>query len=140
MSGLLGFGIVCIWTLAQNKPAEQIVVDNLNMAVSNYTDMNIKDDKTYSLKVSDVQMLVTTYSPEYTLFGASTNEYTARPSPINETLTTEGEQDLPACSFESVLLYDEKTDRFYNKINNRFRVNGRNGCASDMLNVSRSRS
>lgn len=114
LTGIILIGIVCIWTLAQNKSAEQIVVDNLNMAVSNYTDMNIKDDKTYSLKVSDVQMLVTTYTPEYTLFGVSTNEYTARPSQINETLTTESEQDLPVCSFDSVLLYDEKTDKFYN--------------------------
>ena len=55
-----------------------------------------------------------THTPEYTLFGVSTNEYTARPSQINETLTTESEQDLPVCSFDSVLLYDEKTDKFYN--------------------------
>lgn len=85
-TGILLIGMACVWTLTQNKPVEQIVVDNLNKAISNYTDMNIKDDKTYSLKVSDVQMLVTTYTPEYTLFGVSTGEYTARPSQINETL------------------------------------------------------
>ncbi len=43
-------GIVCVWFLIQNKPAEQVIVDHLNEAVSNYTDMNIKDDQTYSFK------------------------------------------------------------------------------------------
>lgn len=33
---------------------------------------------------------------------------------IDETLTTEKEQDLPICSYNNVLLYDEKADRFYN--------------------------
>ena len=39
-----------------------MLVDLLNETVSHYMDMNIKDDETYSLKVSDVQMLVTTYA------------------------------------------------------------------------------
>ena len=44
-------GTVCIWLLAKNKPAGQMLVDRLNEAVSHYTDMNIKDDEAYSLKV-----------------------------------------------------------------------------------------
>ena len=44
------------------KSAEQMIVDRLNEAVSHYTDMNtdmnIKEDKAYSLKVSDMEMLV----------------------------------------------------------------------------------
>ena len=107
-------GTVCIWLLAKNKPAEQMIVNRLNEAVSHYTDMNIKDDEAYSLKVSDVQMLVTTYVPEYTVFGVSADAYTVRPGKIDETLTTEKEQDLPICNFNYVLIYDEKTDKFYN--------------------------
>ncbi|MDE6760942.1 MAG: DUF5301 domain-containing protein [Lachnospiraceae bacterium] len=114
ITSIVLIGIICIWFLVQNKSAEQVIVDNLNEAVSNYTDMNIKDDKLYSLKVSDTQMLVTTYMPEYTFFGVSTDEYTVRPSRIEETLTTENEQDLPICNFDNVLLYDEKSDKFYN--------------------------
>ena len=72
-----------------------MIADRLNEAVSHYTDMKIKDDKTYSLKVSDTQMLVTTYMPEYTVFGVSTDAYTVRPGQIDDTLTTEKEQDLP---------------------------------------------
>lgn len=107
--------------LTQSRPTERIVVDNLNKAISNYTDLNVKDDKTYTLKVSDVQMLVTTYMPEYTLFGVSTDEYTARPIQINETLTAEKEWDFPICDYEYILLYDEKTDKFYCV---RFEANG----------------
>ena len=91
-----------------------MLVDRLNEAVSHYTDMNIKDDKAYSLKVSDVQMLVTTYVPEYTVFGVSADAYTVRPGKIDETLATEKEQDLPICNFNYVLIYDEITDKFYN--------------------------
>ena len=58
-------------------------------------------------------MLITTYTPEYTLFGVSTDEYTAQPSQINETLTAENEQDFPICDYEYILFYDEKTDKFY---------------------------
>ena len=76
-----------------------MLADRLNEAVSHYTDMNIKDDKAYSLKVSDVQMLVTTYVPEYTVFGVSADAYTVRPGKIDETLKTEKEQDLPICNF-----------------------------------------
>ncbi len=65
----------------KNKPAEQMPVERLNEAVSHYTDMNINDDEAYSLKVSDVQMLVTTYAPEYTVFGVSADAYTVRPRP-----------------------------------------------------------
>ena len=65
LAGIVLVGIVSILALTQNRPTERIVVDNLNKAISNYTDLNIKDDKTYSLKVSDVQMLITTYTPEY---------------------------------------------------------------------------
>jgi len=90
-----------------------MIADRLNEAVSHYTDMKIKDDKTYSLKVSDTQMLVTTYMPEYTVFGVSTDAYTVRPGQMDETLTAE-EQDLPICNFNYVLIYDEKTDKFYN--------------------------
>ena len=79
LAAIVLVGIVSILALTQNRPAERIVVDNLNKAISNYTDMNIKDEKAYSLKVSDVQILITTYTPEYTLFGVSTDEYTARP-------------------------------------------------------------
>ena len=107
-------GTVCIWLLAKNKPAGQMLVDRLNEAVSHYTDMNIKDDEAYSLKVSDVQMLVTTYVPEYTVFGVSADAYTVRPGKIDETLATEKEQDLPICNFNYVLIYDEITDKFYN--------------------------
>ena len=110
ITGIALAGIICIWLLAKNKPAEQMIADRLNEAVSHYTDMNIKDDKTYSLKVSDTQMLVTTYMPEYTIFGVSADAYTVRP----ETLTTEKELDLPICDFNYVLIYDEKTDKFYN--------------------------
>jgi len=113
LAGIVLVGIVSILALTQNRPTERIVVDNLNKAISNYTDLNIKDDKTYSLKVSDVQMLITTYTPEYTLFGVSTDEYTAQPSQINETLNAENEQDFPICDYEYILLYDEKTDKFY---------------------------
>lgn len=113
LTGIVLIGMVCLWFWTQNKPSGQAVVKNLNKAVSNYTDMNIKDDKTYSLSVFDVQMLVTTYLPEYTIFGVSRNEYTVRPNQIDEALTTEQEQDLPICDFEYLLLYDEKVDKFY---------------------------
>lgn len=114
ITGIVLIGIVCIWLWAKNKPAEQMLADRLNEAVSHYTDMNIKDDEVYSLKVSDVQMLVTTYAPEYTVFGVSAEAYTVRPGQMNETLTAEKEQDLPICNFDYALLYDEKTDKFYN--------------------------
>lgn len=114
ITGIVLAGIVCIWLLAKNNSAEQMIVNRLNEAVSHYTDMNIKDDRTYSLKVSDTQMLVTTYMPEYTVFGVSTDAYTVRPGQIDETLTTEKEQDLPICNLNYVLIYDEKTDKFYN--------------------------
>lgn len=113
LPGFVLFGIGCICLFLQHKPREQVVVDRLNEAISNYTEMNIRDDKTYSLKVIDVQMLVTTYLPEYTIFGVSCDEYTVRPNQINEAFTTEQEQDLPICNFEYLLLYDEKEDRFY---------------------------
>ena len=113
IAGIVLVGTVCICLFAKNKSAEQMVVDRLNEAVSHYTDMNIKDDQAYSLKVSDTQMLVTTYRPEYTIFGVSTDEYTVQPNQISETLTTEQEQDRPICDFEYLLLYDEKTDQFY---------------------------
>ena len=114
ITGIVLIGIVCIWLWAKNKPAEQMLADRLNEAVSHYTDMNIKDDEVYSLKVSDVQMLVTTYAPEYTVFGVSAEAYTVRPGQMDETLTAEKEQDLPICNFDYALLYDEKTDKFYN--------------------------
>lgn len=114
ITGVVLVGIICIWLLVKNKSAEQMIVDRLNEAVSHYTDMNIKEDKTYSLKVSDTEMLVTTYVPEYTVFGVSTDAYTVRPGKMDETLTTEKEQDLPICNFNYVLIYDEKTDKFYN--------------------------
>lgn len=113
LPGFVLFGIGCICLLLQHKPREQVVVDRLNEAISNYTEMNIRDDKTCSLKVIDVQMLVTTYLPEYTIFGVSCDEYTVRPNQIDEAFTTEQEQDLPICNFEYLLLYDEKEDRFY---------------------------
>ena len=112
--GIVLVGTVCIWLLTKNKPAGQMLADRLNEAVSHYTDMNIKDDEVYSLKVSDVQMLVTTYAPEYTVFGVSAEAYTVRPGQMDETLTAEKEQDLPICNFDYALLYDEKTDKFYN--------------------------
>ena len=114
ITGVILVGFVCIWLLVKNKSAEQMIVDRLNEAVSHYTDMNIKDDKTYFLKVSDTEMLVTTYVPEYTVFGVSADAYTVRPCKIDETLTTEKEQDLPICNFDYVLIYDEKADKFYN--------------------------
>lgn len=114
ITGVILVGFVCIWLLVKNKSAEQMIVDRLNEAVYHYTDMNIKDDKTYFLKVSDTEMLVTTYVPEYTFFGVSTDAYTVRPCKIDETLTTEKEQDLPICNFDYVLIYDEKEDKFYN--------------------------
>lgn len=114
ITGVVLVGIICIWLLVKNKSAEQMIVDRLNEAVSHYTDMNIKEDKTYSLKVSDTEMLVTTYVPEYTVLGVSTDAYTGRPGKIDKTLTTEKEQDLPICNFNYVLIYDEKTDKFYN--------------------------
>lgn len=113
ITGIVLIGTVCIWLLAKNKPAEQMLVDRLNEAVSHYTDMNIKDDEAYSLKVSDVQMLVTIYASEYTVFGVSADAYTVRPGQMDETLTAE-QQDLPICNFDYALLYDEKTDKFYN--------------------------
>ena len=61
-----------------------MIVNRLNEAVSHYTDMNIKDDKIYSLKVSDTQMLV----------------------------TTKKEQDLPICDFNYILVYDKKQTSF----------------------------
>ena len=114
ITSIVLIGTVCIWLLTKNKPAEQMPVNHLNEAVSHYTDMNIKDDEAYSLKVSDVQMLVTTYAPEYTVFGVSAEAFTVRPGQMDETLTAEKEQDLPICNFEYALLYDEKTDKFYN--------------------------
>ncbi len=114
ITGVVLVGFVCIWLLVKNKSAEQMTVDRLNEAVSHYTDMNIKEDKAYSLKVSDTEMLVTTYVPEYTVFGVSADAYTVRPCKIDETLTTEKEQDLPICNFDYVLIYDEKADKFYN--------------------------
>ena len=113
ITGIVLAGMVCIWLLAENKSAEQVIVDCLNEAVSHYTDMNIKDDKAYSLKVSDTQMLVTTYVPEYTIFGVSEDGYTVRRGQMDETLTAEKEWDLPICNFEHILLYDEKADKFY---------------------------
>ena len=113
ITSIVLIGTICIWLLAKNKPAEQMPVERLNEAVSHYTDMNINDDEAYSLKVSDVQMLVTTYAPEYTVFGVSADAYTVRPGQMDETLTAE-EQDLPICNFDYALLYDEKTDKFYN--------------------------
>ncbi len=68
------------------------------------------------MKVSDTQMLVMTYMPEYTVFGVSTDAYTVRPGQIDETLTTEKEQDLPICNFNYVLICDEKTNKFYNRL------------------------
>ena len=59
ITGIVLVGIVGIWLLTKNKPAEQMIVDRLNEAVSHYTDMNINDDEAYSLKVSDTQMLIT---------------------------------------------------------------------------------
>lgn len=114
ITGIILVGVTCIWLSTKNKPAEQIIIERLNEAVSHYTDMNIKDDGAYSLKVADMQILVTTYMPEYIIYGISIDEYTARPGQIDETLTTEKEQDLPICSYNNVLLYDEKADRFYN--------------------------
>jgi hypothetical protein len=38
--------------LIKNKPAEQMLVDRLNEAVSHYTDMNIKDDESKERKPS----------------------------------------------------------------------------------------
>jgi len=114
ITGIILVGVTCIWLSTKNKPAEQIIIEHLNEAVSHYTDMNIKDDGAYSLKVADMQILVTTYMPEYIIYGISIDEYTARPGQIDETLTTEKEQDLPICSYNNVLLYDEKADRFYN--------------------------
>ena len=58
-------------------------------------------------------MLVTTYAPEYTVLGVSADAYTVRPGQMDEILTAE-EQDLPICNYGYVLLYDEKTDKFYN--------------------------
>lgn len=113
ITGIVLLGIIFICYLLQNKPAEQVIVDNLNEAVSHYTDMNTKDVKTYSLRVSDMEMLVTTYMPKYTLFGVSADEYTIRPNQIDETLTAEKERDFPICNYKNVLLYDEKTDKFY---------------------------
>lgn len=46
ITGVILVGFVCIWLLVKNKSAEQMIVDRLNEAVSHYTDMNIKDDKT----------------------------------------------------------------------------------------------
>ena len=118
ITGVVLVGFVCIWLLVKNKSAEQMIVDRLNEAVSHYTDMNtdmnIKEDKAYLLKVSDTEMLVTTYVPEYTVFGVSADAYTVRPGKIDETLATEKEQDLPICNFNYVLIYDEITDKFYN--------------------------
>lgn len=114
ITSIVLIGTVCIWLLTKNKPAEQMPVNHLNEAVSHYTDMNIKDDEAYSLKISDVQMLMTTYAPEYTVFGVSAEAYTVRPGQMDETLTAEKEQDLPICNFDYALLYDEKTDKFYN--------------------------
>ena len=108
ITGVILVGIICIWLLVKNKSAEQMVVDCLNEAVSHYMDMNIKEDKAYSLKVSDMEMLVTTYVPEYTVFGVSADAYTVRPGKIDETLTTEKEQDLPICNFNYVLIYEGK--------------------------------
>ena len=99
ITSIVLIGTICIWLLAKNKPAEQMPVERLNEAVSHYTDMNINDDEAYSLKVSDVQMLVTTYAPEYTVFGVSADAYTVRPGQMDETLTAE-EQDLPICNFD----------------------------------------
>lgn len=65
ITGIVLIGTVCIWLLAKNKPAGQMLVDRLNEAVSHYTDMNIKDDEAYSLKVSDIQMLVTIYNVKF---------------------------------------------------------------------------
>ena len=111
ITGIVLIGTVCIWLLAKNKPAGQMLVGRLNEAVSHYTDMNIKDDEAYSLKVSDIQMLVTTYAPGYTVFGVSADAYTVRPGQMDETLTAE-EQDLPICNFDYALLYDEKQTSF----------------------------
>ncbi len=114
ITGIILVGIACVWGWPKSKPAEQMIIKCLNEAVSHYTDMNIKDDGVYSLKVSDTQMLVTTYMPEYMIYGVSIDEYTVPPGQIDETLTTEKEQDLPICNYANVLLYDEKADRFYN--------------------------
>ena len=97
ITGVILVGFVCIWLLVKNKSAEQMTVDRLNEAVSHYTDMNIKDDKTYSLKVSDTEMLVTTYVPEYSFFGVSTDAYTVRPCKIDERSDcTRGDRGDPA--------------------------------------------
>ena len=120
--GIVLVGTVCICLLAKNKSAEKMVVERLNEAVSHYTDMSIKDDQAYSLRVSDVQMLVTTYRPEYTICGVSTDEYTVQPNQVSESLTTEQEQDRSICDFEYLLLYDEKAKQFYSV---RFEAKGR---------------
>ena len=51
ITGIVLIGIVCIWLWAKNKPAEQMLADRLNEAVSHYTDMIIIVDEVYSLKV-----------------------------------------------------------------------------------------
>ncbi len=114
ITGIILVGIACVWAWPKSKPAKQMIIKCLNEAVSHYTDMNIKDNGAYSLKVSDTQMLVTTYIPEYIIYGVSIDEYTVRPGQIDETLTTEKEQDSPICNYNNILLYDEKTDKFYN--------------------------
>ncbi len=105
IAGIVLVGILCVWFLTKNKPAGQVIIERLNEAVSHYTDMNIKDDGAYSLKVSDTQMLVTTYMPDYIIYGVSVDEYTVRPGQIDETFTTEKEQDLPICNYNNMLLF-----------------------------------
>lgn len=42
ITGIILVGVTCIWLSTKNKPAEQIIIERLNEAVSHYTDMNNK--------------------------------------------------------------------------------------------------
>ena len=61
---ILSLGII-LWNHNQRNVNE--VVDVLNEATSHYGDMNTSNDKTFSLRVDDMQILLITHAPSYSL-------------------------------------------------------------------------
>lgn len=108
---ILSLGII-LWNHNQWNVNE--VVDVLNEATSHYGDMNTNNDKTFSLRVDDMQILLITYAPSYSLLGVSTKEYIGKPEKPSEVFDSEKELWSPICNYDNALIYDEETNKYYN--------------------------
>ena len=108
---ILSLGII-LWNHNQRNVNE--VVDVLNEATSHYGDMNTSNDKTFSLRVDDMQILLITHAPSYSLLGVSTKEYIDRPAKRSEVFDSENELWSPICNYDNALIYDKETDKYYN--------------------------